>query len=498
METKKTKRMIVLSIVTTFLLVVGVSYAYFTARLNTEGDNNTTVEAAQLASANLKYGGTIEANGKLPGYKTVKTVNVQGKGSSSAKPIVAYLELMPDVADFENHVKYSIYEVEGDNTIDANNICGESQDTGENNQYYDAMECDTTGLGNVIASGTFVDKKRVIQEIPIAYNTNKTYYIVVEYVNDLEKPQDSEQGKSFIISFNASTDIKKTLIEHITNLAISSEEVVDDETEDHNLRYIGANPNNYVSFNNELWRIIGGMNNIEDENGEVSLRVKIIRNDILGEYTWDNKNIRGINDWSVSELQKVLNEGAYYTRAVGKCPYGENGGTKDCDFTTIGLLPESKKMISKVKWNLGGSNHDNITSKIFYENERGITTIDNHDTIWVGNVGLMYPSDYGFATGGGETTNRNSCLNTALQNWEGNEVSDCKNNDWLYVQDNVQWTITPSSSYNNYVFYVKAAGSISYYSHPFNPITVRPVVYLNTDIKIKSGIGSINDPYILD
>ena len=53
-------------------------------------------------------------------------------------------------------------------------------------------------------------------------------------------------------------------VEFITNLASTSEELVYDETEENNLRYIGANPNNYVSFNNELWRIIGVMNNIDD------------------------------------------------------------------------------------------------------------------------------------------------------------------------------------------------------------------------------------------
>ena len=52
-----------------------------------------------------------------------------------------------------------------------------------------------------------------------------------------------------------------------------TEEVVDDETADNNLRFIGANPDNYVWFNEELWRIIGVMNNIDDGNGNKETRL---------------------------------------------------------------------------------------------------------------------------------------------------------------------------------------------------------------------------------
>lgn len=33
---------------------------------------------------------------------------------------------------------------------------------------------------------------------------------------------------------------------------------------------------------------------------------------------------------------------------------------------------------------------------------------------WKGLVGLMYPSDYGYATSGGSITNRTTCLNKSL------------------------------------------------------------------------------------
>ena len=70
-----------------------------------------------------------------------------------------------------------------------------------------------------------------------------------------------------------------------------TDELKFDGTVDNNLRYVGADPNNYVSFNNELWRIIGVFNNIDDGTGMTETRLKIVRNESIGTYSWDNKNL---------------------------------------------------------------------------------------------------------------------------------------------------------------------------------------------------------------
>ena len=179
------------------------------------------------------------------------------------------------------------------------------------------------------------------------------------------------------------------------NYSLTSE-IVDDETSDNNLRFIGANPNNYVSFNNELWRIIGVMNNIDDGTGTLESRLKIIRDESIGNYSWDNKGEYGENDWTTSALQQVLNSGAYYNRTSGNCPYGQNGATTTCDFSTTGLTSEAKSMISNAVWNLGGSNtYDDVITSIFYESERGDIVYTGRLTTWTGQIGLMYPSEVG-------------------------------------------------------------------------------------------------------
>ena len=298
-----------------------------------------------------------------------------------------------------------------------------------------------------------------------------------------------------------------TATEYITSLANTSTDLIYDGTSDNNLRYIGADPDNYVSFNNELWRIIGVMNNIDDGNGTLESRIKIIRNEPIGSYSWDNKangvgssiSDYGSNDWSDSALQIVLNSGAYYNRTSGECPYGQNGSTISCDFTNSGLTEEAKAMISNAVWNLGGSStYNGLTASMFYVRERGDSVYSGRPTEWTGQIGLMYPSDYGYATSGG-STGRDTCLATELYNWYNSSYSDCKNNDWFFNSSNAQWTITPiSSSYSADVFFVNGLGGevtsnyVGYVSY-----TVSPALYLTSNVKITGGNGSQDNPYIL-
>ena len=108
----------------------------------------------------------------------------------------------------------------------------------------------------------------------------------------------------------------------------------------------------------------------------------------------------------------------------------------------------------------------------------------------------MYPSDYGYATSGGSTTDRATCLNKSIGSWSNSSVNDCKNNDWLFRY--YQWTLSPSvsSSYASTVITVCKAGYVSAYN-AFSANDVRPVVYLLPSVVIQSGDGSSSNPFIL-
>ena len=263
-----------------------------------------------------------------------------------------------------------------------------------------------------------------------------------------------------------------------------------DGTVDNNLRYIGADPNNYVYFNCddydspssstcELWRIIGIFNeNSHGINGEKL--IKLIRSDSLGTIAWDSDNT---NNWSTASLQTTLN-GDYLN---GSGSYASSGIKNDI----------TRNMIANATWKLGGSStYDDVTASMFYERERGTTVYSGRPTTWQGEIALMYPSDYGYATSGGSTTNREACLAKELYNWDSSSYSDCKNNDWLLDSSTIQWTLTPHSSNSLNVFGVVDTGYVrsSIANVSFG---VRPSVYLTSNVSISGGDGTMNNPYIL-
>ncbi len=253
--------------------------------------------------------------------------------------------------------------------------------------------------------------------------------------------------------------------------------------EANNLRYIGADPNNYVLFNDELWRIIGVFS--EDTHGVSGQKlIKIIRNDSIGNIAWNSANT---NNWSTASLQTTLN-GDYLN---GSGSYASTGIKSDT----------ARNMIEIVTWKLGGtSNYTSASNGLashFYGYERGTTVYSGRPTTWSGKVALMYPSDYGYATSGGSTTNRDACLAKELYNWDSSSFSDCKNNDWLYDSSTIQWTLTPHSSQSRRVFYVNGAGCVRS-SYAFNSGGVRPSVYLTSNVKILGGDGTSNSPYTLE
>ena len=252
-------------------------------------------------------------------------------------------------------------------------------------------------------------------------------------------------------------------------------------------RYEGKDPNNYVWFNNELWRIIG----VFDENSHgVSGQnlVKIIRNDSIGGLAWHKSNA---NDWTAASLMNLLN-GAYLNSengTGGKYCYGYSTTVPagNCDYTETGINDAYRAMIENVTWYLGGYSSTSATAEAFYGYERGDTVYSGRPTSTTGYIGLMYPSDYGYsvlASSCARTTNLGSYSN-----------STCAGQSWMYGQG-YEWTITPRSSLSAYVFNVDSSGHLSNYS-AYNGNSARPVLYLDSSVYVIDGNGSQSDPYII-
>ena len=231
-------------------------------------------------------------------------------------------------------------------------------------------------------------------------------------------------------------------------------------------RYRGANPKNYVTFNGEMWRIIGVFPT-DDGTGKIENRIKLIRNESIGNKYWDESQT---NDWvRPSTLNAELN-GTYLNR----------------------LDSIAQSMIGNTKYYLGGYNTANIQKDVMYQYERKIKNTTNNEfyygtnsNSWVGKLALMYASDYGYATS-------DECTQTLL--YYSNTT--CKNNNWL-LNSKEEWLLPPNASKSNYAFIVRSTEEVNSIYVMGATNVVRPVLYLKPDVKIIVGHGTSTDPYVL-
>ena len=286
------------------------------------------------------------------------------------------------------------------------------------------------------------------------------------------------------------------------------------------IRYEGADPNNYICLDNKrsgacsssslLFRIIGLFEEEYSTNGTTSSGTKKLLKVIdtnnyggtSGKY-WSGSSSNQSNNWSKSTLNTELN-GTYLSTLLA----------------TSGVNSKLENSIVISKWHLGGANEtsgsnyygNTIKTENWYNAERSpYATSGTLQNLYSGNpeyvfaqVGLMYPSDYGYASVGGTTTSKENCRAKELFNWDSSSYSDCKNNDWVYKSQSIswgsnknEWLISPSASNSYSASYLNSTGYVhGDYSVFDNQFAVRPTFYLDSSLKIVgTGDGSSSNPY---
>ena len=287
-----------------------------------------------------------------------------------------------------------------------------------------------------------------------------------------------------------------------------------DNTVDTNIRYYGSDPNNYVSFNNELWRIIGVFGN----------NVKLVRSESLGSLSWDSSDSsinkgNGINQWGEStevngntylgaDLQVYLNKMYYGGDTTVTCYDGSNNTTTTCPTNTLDRT--AKLLIDKHTWSLGAIEMSIEDTISFYNAERGTAngktcTSGNYcndsvirTTKWTGYVALPYITDWAYASS-------ESACETNIQTKDSSNLFVCKNNNWMQRSD-WTWYLSPGvqSANANYVWTVSGNGNVANYimfgamsKFAYYGSNVAPSIYLKSSVLMKGGSGTSSDPYKL-
>lgn len=278
--------------------------------------------------------------------------------------------------------------------------------------------------------------------------------------------KNAEETSIVILKYEESTCKQSTLDEPLKKvltfedqMKLQPNETLDNDP-DHNLRYVGSDPKNYILFNNELWRVIGVFNG----------QAKIIKSGVYNEsIAWDANQGNNFKD---STLQGILNQ--EYLNSI--------------ESTSKSYIDDAHV------WNLGGFGNDYTSTGIranYYTKERESEVLAGQDATFTGAIGLMYPSDYGYSTSSVEDV----CETGSMYSWQTSTYDVCRNNSWL-VGEVSQWTLTASSTNAGRIFYINSTGNVNR-NNSTDMNAVRPVLFLKSNVKIKSGTGTSSDPFNL-
>ena len=386
---------------------------------------------------------------------------------------------------------------------------------------------------NIVSRGNLkgvTASSKIPLAVNIPLNTTSTKYTVYLWFDDNNAEETSSEGQTISASVSCEASMKKindinysnTAAYKISKLYFNSTKkpVINNnityqydtthklmEDTAGNIRYYGANPNNYIYFNCsdysnqssstcETWRIIGVFDG----------KVKIIRNERLGYYSWDTSDSStnsgwGVNEWSQADLMKLLNSGydsesiggsLYWNAKSGTCFSGQNSATISCDFTSTGLKNDTtRNLIAETTYYTRGHDSNGIYVDAMYDKERVSGTVyDSTRTLtWTGKIAIPYPSDYGYAAD----------LSLCQKTLNSYNNSTCTANNWMknIVAPNYGWLLTPVSTTAYYAWSVASSGLVYIYDNTYNANGVTPVLSLTSELGIESGSGTSNDPYQL-
>ena len=226
----------------------------------------------------------------------------------------------------------------------------------------------------------------------------------------------------------------------------SGDGLYEDEYEAGRYVYKGANPNNYIEFDNgEIWRII---------SKEADGTYKILKNEVLSDQAWDSTNS---NNWArPADLNTYLN-GEYLS----------------------GLDSSIKDNLVSHTWNIGPVTYDN--------SDLAAQIVSEQSQTWTGTIGLISHSDYLRAN--------SDMANCGTDKTNSENYETCRNLDWMYNNED-WWTVSPDAGHSYEVWFVCSDG---YLSRPalLSVFAPRPAAYLKSDI-ILIGSGTEADPFKLE
>ena len=502
MKQTNEKKVLVLSflgVITFIAVVVGATYAYFTAQGGNAVNTNVNVQTNTTDNLSFQVGEAISLTANQEDF-------AQGMGNKSGETY-ARATLTANNATNNATANYYIYLDIANNDLEYTTVDEQAElllkvtdPNGTEVTTLGSLERktsgDVTGFDITTATGliTIADNYEIVSTGTVT----QEWAVEIIFVN-LDSDQNANTGKSFsaslIIQKEPMTTNLGNFATYITNLYTEdgangiylhdgAGTYGSQEAGDNSYRYTGANPNNYVCFGSDaascpadnLYRIIGVFGN----------QVKLIKHDYAG------SNLLGTNGAYNSSTTSL---GSYYKGSQSTLYfYYWNNSTNtntwsESNLNTVNLNQNylnnigSKwsNLIATTSWKVGGMAwSDTNTAKQYYTTELGSSS---SSTTYNAKIVLMYVSDYGYAASPDNWS-------TALYSYN-NDTN--RNNNWMYMGW-YDWTLSRRSDSSNIAFDVTSTGDVGL-NVVNNGYGVRPAFYLESSVEFSSGDGSQENPY---
>ena len=345
-------------------------------------------------------------------------------------------------------------------------------------------------------------------DINFALKTGEKHYIMVMvgYADVTEQPVDLNTSIKLDLTYEQYKDPtipvpsgETTLIGgQEIDIMSSGDGLYRDSTRVGRYVYKGTNPDNYILFNNELWRIVAK---------ELDGTYKIVRNELLSEeMPFDTRGYRdsgsngaggtycanrsyGCNAWAATA--NLVGSPAEFTntRYTGTVLLDSSLNTYLNETYYNNLSSIAQSQIVSHEWGVGATHTDaswnddsDIDLSEFVEEE----SVFN----WNGKIGLLSSSDVYLSV------SREGICGTYNGYMDYSEI--CVANNYLVIPEIRWWLISPNFSWSsNATVFIDGAGYRDYGNRAYESSGVRPAVFLSSSLSF-SGEGTQSDPYVIE
>ena len=487
-KTKHDKRNYIIIALCLILVIMGVGYAAFSSLLTINGTAN--ISNSLCVGFDQTKTNTYTARAGIEGG-TTPTGTMSYSGTACETNYVPNASLTANFKQPGDEIEYTLtIKNKSSVTADIKSIL-----VGE-----DSLTADTT-----ITKGNVQFIIHMPESSTLASNTETTMKVVAKFQNniDITGPYTGET-QTISVGINVEQDDGNGGMEFIDGvtfdgktfpLATSGDGLYYDINAGE-YYYRGANPDNYIEFNNEVWRIMS-----INSSGNLKI-IKDERIDLTG-YSGvkSNSTVQGRFDASGNSGRRTTgycsnaNAQQYGCNAWAAMSSFENAGTDDfyasgqvtedaelntyLNSTYKNSLSDLQYVQTGMKWNVGhaGVYNDTLTVSQLEDMEKTY--------LWTGDIALATKSEYIRA-------HSNTDCSNAKFLYDNYKNDTCKTTNYLFKSDYWYWLLSPRSTDPRPEFYA-GSGYVRHINANTQGGSVRPVLYLKSNIKLTGNGGQSSE-----